>query len=136
MTQRLNISSYDAKNVTVTVDNVYITGYAENSFIECEKAEDTFQTSVGAQGDVGISEVNNPVGTITITLQQTSPSIDYLNGLAVSKKMVPIWVISQNEITEKIGGTKARVTKPAQASFSNAIEQRQFKITVFDYTQE
>lgn len=130
------ITSYDAKNVTVIVDGVYITGFSEGSFIECEKAEDTFQTSVGAQGDVGISEVNNPIGNITITLQQTSPSVTYLNRLASSKRIVSVWVISNNTPREKVGGTQARVLRPAQSTFSNSIESRAFQLQVFDYTQE
>lgn len=130
------IASYDAKSVSVIVDGVYITGFAEGSFVEAEKMEDTFQTSVGAQGDVGISEVNNPIGTITVTLQQTSPSVAYLNRLAASKRIVPVWVISNNTPREKIGGTQARVLRPAQSTFSNAIESRAFQFQVFDYTQE
>jgi hypothetical protein len=132
----MTITSYDAKNVTVIVDGVYITGFAEGSFVDCEKAEDTFQTSVGAQGDVGISEVNNPIGTITITLQQTSPSVSYLNRLAAYKRIVPVWVISNNTPREKIGGTQARVLRPARATFSNNIESRAYQFQVFDYTQE
>lgn len=131
-----HIGSYDAKNVTITVDGTYITGFAESTFVEAEKEENTFQTSVGAQGDVGISEVNNPIGTITLTLQQTSPSLAYLNRLAASKKMVSVWVISQNQIKEKFGGSQARVVKPAPSAFSNEIESRAFEIQVFDFTQE
>lgn len=130
------INSYDAKDVTLTVDGVFITGFGEGTFVEASKDEDTFQTSVGAQGDVGVSEVNNPLGTITITLQQTSPSVAYLNRLAASKKEVPVWAISNNAVKEKFGGSQARVKKPASSSFSNSIEDRQFEIQVFDYTQE
>lgn len=130
------IASYDAKNVTVTVDGTYITGFAEGSFVEAEKSENTFESSVGAQGDVGISEINNPLGAITLTVQQTSPSLAYLNRLAASKRIVPVWVISSNEVKEKIGGTQARVVKPAGSTFSNNIESRAFEIQVFDFTQE
>lgn len=130
------IASYDAKNVSVTVGGTYITGFAESTFVEAEKTEDTFQTSVGAQGDVGVSEINNPIGTLTLTLQQTSPSLAYLNRLAASKQMVSAWVISNNQVKEKIGGTQARVRKAAPSSFSNEIESRAFEIEVFDFTQE
>lgn len=129
------IASYDAKNVSVTVDGVFITGFAEGSFVEAEKTENTFEASVGAQGDVGISEINNPLGTITLTVQQTSPSLAYLKLLAISKKIVPIWVISSNDVYEKVGGTQARVVKPAGSTFSNNIESRAFEIQVFDFTQ-
>jgi len=131
-----NITTYDAKSVTVTVNGVYITGFAEGSFVECEKAEDSFQTSVGAQGDVAISEVNNPLGNITITLQQSSPSIPYLNRLAASKQVVSVWVINSNTPREKIGGTKARILRPAATTFSNSVESRSYQFQVFDYTHE
>ncbi|MFB6475774.1 phage protein [Paenibacillus glucanolyticus] len=132
----MHIASYDAKDVTATIDGTFITGFAEGTFVEGEKSEDTIEVSVGAQGDVGISEINNPTGTITFTLQQTSPSVSYLTRLANSKKIVPVWVISNNEIKEKMGGTKARVLKPSGKTFSNNIEQRSFQVQVFDYTEE
>lgn len=130
------MNSYDAKNVTVTVDGVYITGFAEGTFVDASKDDDMIDTSVGAQGDVGVSENNSKLGTITITLQQTSPSVNFLNRLANSKKVVPVYVISNNGVKEVIGGTQARVINPAGATFSDAIESREYEFRVFDYSQE
>ncbi|BFH10697.1 DUF3277 family protein [Paenibacillus melissococcoides] len=129
-------TNYDAMDVTVTVDGTFITGFSEGSMVEGEKDEDNFAASVGAQGDVVVSEVNNPLGTITITLQQTSPSVSFLNQLANAKKMVPVWVIYNGTPKEKFGGSRARVKKPATSSFSNEAEDREFEIQVFDYTVE
>lgn len=129
------VNSYDARNVSVTVDSVFITGFADGTFVDTSKDEDNIDTAVGAQGDVAVTEVNNQVGTITLTLQQSSPSVAYLNRLANSRKMVPVYVISnQSGAKEIIGGTQARVIKPADVSFSDSQESRAFEIRVFDYT--
>ncbi|MCE5168526.1 DUF3277 family protein [Paenibacillus profundus] len=129
-------TNYDAMDVTVTVDGTFITGFAEGSMVEGEKDEENFSASVGAQGDVVVSEVNNPLGTITITLQQTSPSVSFLNQLANSKKTVPVWVIYGGTPKEKFGGSRARIKKPATASYSDEAEDREFELQVFDYTVE
>lgn len=130
------IGRYDAKDVALTVDGVFITGFADGTFIEAEKDEDNMDTAVGAQGDVVDSTVNNPLGTITVTLQQTSPSVSYLTQLANSGEHVPVYIISNNEPKEKIGGSEARIRKPASVSFSDTAESREFEITVYDYTQQ
>lgn len=132
----MSTTNYDSLDVTVTVDGTFITGFAEGSMVEGEKDEENFATSVGAQGDVAVSEVNNPLGTITITLQQTSPSVSFLNKLASSKKTVPVWVIYNGTPKEKFGGSQARVKKPATSSYSDEVEDREFELQVFDYVVE
>jgi hypothetical protein len=123
--------TYNAKDVTVTVDGRYLTGYAEGSMVEAEKDEDNFSAKVSAQGDVAVAITNNDLGTVTITLDQTSPDVAYLNALANSKKVIPIWV--QNG-SEKVGGTEAMVKKPANVTFGDETEDREFEVQVFDYT--
>ncbi|MCY9758974.1 DUF3277 family protein [Paenibacillus alvei] len=129
-------TNYDAMDVTVMVDETFITGFADGSMVEGEKDEENFSASVGAQGDVVVSEVNNPLGTITITLQQTSPAVSFLNKLANTKKEVSVWVIYNGTPKEKFGGSRARIKKPATSSYSNEAEDREFELQVFDYTVE
>lgn len=130
------ISTYDARDVSVSVDTTFVTGFAEGTFVSCEKDEDNFEAKVSAQGDVAVAKRNNTLATITITLNQTSPSIPLLNKLANSSKMVPIWVISNNAVKEKVGGTQAMVKKPADIEFSDEVSDREYEIQVFDYTVE
>jgi hypothetical protein len=127
-----NIVEYDSNEVNVIVGGRYITGMAEGTFVEGSKDENNVNATVGAKGDIGISKVNNTLGTITLTLQQTSPDIGYLDSLANKRSIVPIQVIAPNE---KFGGTKAMVLKPSDASFSDEIEDREYEIQVFDYTK-
>ena len=128
------ITSYDAKDVSVIVGGVYLTGFAEGTFVSYEKTEDNFALSVGSLGDVARAKVNNPLGTITITLQQTSPQVTYLNNLARSGKIVEARVIHKVTNTEKIGGTQCFILKEAAGEFSNEISNREFTIQVMDYS--
>ncbi|MCO7127817.1 DUF3277 domain-containing protein [Sporolactobacillus shoreicorticis] len=127
------VHEYDANNVTVTVDGVVITGYSDGSLVEASQDNDNFDTKVSAQGDVGVATSNNPLGTIKLTLAQTSPSVSYLNKLANAKKTIAIWATSNSEIKEKVGGTKAKIKKPADVKLSKSIEDREFEFSVFDY---
>ena len=103
--------------------------------VSCEKDEDNFSTSVGAQGDVVVNQSNNQLGTITLTVQGTSPQKSYLMGLAKSKAMFDIWVINKS-IGEKAGGSKAMMKKPPTLEQGTELADREFEIQVFDYTVE
>ena len=130
------VTRYNSKDVTVTVANLFITGFAEGSFVSSEKNEDNSGYSVGAQGDVAVNETNDPTGLITLTVQQTSPSVKVLNDLANSGKIVPAWVIHQGTPKEKSGGSQCRVARPAAKEYSNEVESREFEIQVYDYISE
>lgn len=130
------VTSYDAKDVSVIVGGVYLTGFADGTFVSYEKTEDNYAISVGAQGDPARAKVNNPLGTITVTLQQTSPQVSYLNNLARSGKIIEARVIHKGSNTEKIGGTQCFILKEAAGEFSNEISSREFTIQIMDYSVE
>lgn len=131
-----NITQYNAKDCVITVDNVYITGLSED-MVTGAKDEEFFSTAVGAQGDVIINEVNNDLGTITITVQATSPQKAYLINLAKSGAIVPIWVVNNSEnFKERMGGTKARIKNYPELAQGTEAEDREFEFQVFDYTVE
>ena len=129
-----HIGTYDARKVVTTVGGVFITGYADGAMVTASKDNDNFEASSSAQGDAVVSINGDGMGTVVITLNQTSPSISFLDGLANSRAMVPIWVNSNNEVKEVVGGTKAMVTKPANKEFGKAASNREYTIKVFDYT--
>lgn len=130
------VSQYDAKNVAVTIDGIYLTGYAEDTMVTAEKAEDRSTFSVGAQGDVVQNIVNNPLGTVVVTLSQTSPHIAYLNELANTGAQVPVWVINKNTNEEMAGGSVGVVNKPAPIEFGAEVTTREFTFSILDYTQK
>lgn len=104
------VLNYDPADCVITIGGVYITGLAED-MVSCEKDEDNFTPKVGAQGDVVVNRSHNKLGTITVTVQGTSPQKSYLLGLARSGERFPIWVINKS-IGEKVGGNQAMMKKP------------------------
>ncbi|UQD52306.1 DUF3277 domain-containing protein [Bacillus methanolicus] len=133
----MKMGIYNAQFVTVTVDGRFITGFQEGSFVKAEKDEDNFSTKVSAQGEVSIAISNNPLGTITLTLAQDSPSLSYIVQKSKSKVPFPVWVTyDDGTIKEKVGGTKALIKKSPSRTFSDETEDREVEIQVFDYTEE
>lgn len=127
-------TSYDAKDTTVTVDGVFITGLGED-MITFEKDEEMFSSTVGAQGDVVMSEIHNPLATITLTVQATSPQKGFLINLATAGVVFPIWCINR-VLGERFGGTKARIKNYPSLEYSAEAADREFEIQVFDATVE
>jgi hypothetical protein len=131
------MSVYDASLVTVNLDGRFITGFSDGSFVKAEKSEDNFSTKVDAQGRVSVAKTNNPLGTITLTLAQDSPSLPYVIEKSKTTTPFPIWVTYNDGTTkEKAGGTQALIKKSPTKTFSGEIEDREVEITVFDYTEE
>ncbi len=127
-----NITRYNAKDCTVMVDNVYITGLGED-MVSGSKEEDFYEPSVGAQGDTIACEINNDLGEVTITVQPTSPQKQYLMSLAGSNDFISVWVVNK-ALGERFGGSKAKLKSFPEMSRSATAEDMEFVFGVFDYT--
>lgn len=130
----MNIATYDAKDTSVVVDATYITGLGED-MISAEKDEDFFSTSVGAQGDVVKSQINNTLGTVTLYVQPTSPQKTFLMGLAKRTDPFPLWAINK-KLGERVGGTKANLKTFPEIARGAEAEDMEFVFQVFDLTVE
>lgn len=73
------VRTYDAKRIIITIGSHIVSGYAEDTFVSIEPTGDGTQATSGADGEVARSLSNNRLHRITITLQQTSLSNDYLS---------------------------------------------------------
>jgi hypothetical protein len=130
----MNLATYDAKDTSIVVDNTYITGLGED-MISAEKDEDFFSTSVGAQGDVVKSQINNSLGTVTIYVQPTSPQKQFLLGLAKRTEPFPLWAVNK-KLGERVGGTMANLISFPEFSRGAEAEDMEFVFQVFDLTVE
>lgn len=128
------VTTYDAKDTSVVIDDVYITGLGED-MLTGEKEEDLFASSVGAQGDVVKSVTNNPLGKITITVQVTSPQKKFLMGLANRTEPFPIWCVNK-KLDERMGGTMANLLSFPEISRGAEAGEMEFVFQVFDYIVE
>lgn len=129
----MTVRTVDARETSVVMDGQFITGFGEGSFVEWEKDEDNFNAKVDAFGAVGVAITNNTLGTITLTLSQTSPQLALVKRLANSRKIFPIWITTANE---KVGGTQAMIKQTPSGTLSDEIEDREVEIQVFDYTDQ
>lgn len=127
-------SKYNAKDTTVTVNGVNITGFGED-MLTIEKDEELFSTSVGAQGDVVKSEINNPLGTSTLTVQVTSPQYPYLLKLAKQSDPFPFWYTNKS-LGERSGGTMANIKNYPEIVRGAEAEDVEFEFQIFDLTTE
>lgn len=128
------VGRYDAKDTTVMVDGTYITGLGED-MITGEKDEDFFTPSVGAQGDVVRSEINNSLGTITISVQVTSPQKKFLTSLAKRKDTFPLWC-NNKSLNERMGGTMASLKTFPSFDRGAEAEDMEFVFQIFDFIVE
>jgi len=129
---------YDPALVILTVDGVDISGFADGTFVNVSRNVDAFELSVGADGESTRAKSNNRSGKFAFTLQQTSPSNDYLNSLANSDEqsnqgVVPVQV-------KDAGGNslhsaeKAWVLKKADAGYSKTTENREWVLETGNLT--
>ena len=125
-----NFARYNAKDTTIMVDGTYITGLGEDMW-SFEKEEDLAENSVGAQGDVVRSEINNPIYNATVTVQQTSPQVNFLFSLKNRTEPFPIWMINK-ALKRKEGGSKALMTSVPEDSLGATAEDLEFGFTVYD----
>jgi len=130
----MNVSTYNAKDTSIIVDGVYITGLGED-MISAEKDEDLRSDSVGAQGDVVSSVINNTLGTVTIYVQPTSPQKAFLISLKNRTEPFSLWAVNK-KLGERIGGTKAALQSFPEIARGAESEDMEFVFRVYDYTVE
>ena len=123
-------SRYNAKDTSIIVDGVYITGLGEEMW-SFEKEEALAENSVGAQGDIVRSEINNNIWNATITVQATSPQLNFLFNLKNRTEPFPVWMINK-ALGRREGGTMAMVTELPEDALGAAAEDLAFVFTVYD----
>lgn len=107
-----NITNYDPEKVSVIIGGLVITGFADSSVVTVARNEDIVSTTVGSQGDVAYSENANQSGTITLSLQSTSASLQKLRTMAKNRKELDFLMSDANtDGGEIISASRCRITK-------------------------
>jgi len=78
----LALRSFDPKEVSVIIGEFIIAGFSDD-VITVARDNPNFEMVVGADGEATRVKSNDRSGTITITLQQASPSNDDLTSLVI-----------------------------------------------------
>ena len=92
------VRTYNPARVLVLVAAIPMQGFSDGTFVEIAPMADRVSSKSGADGEVARSISSDKRHTVTITLQQTSPSNDVLSGMALADELsggglpVPIMV--------------------------------------------
>ena len=121
MSGKYSLRSFDPNRVTVSVAGTAIVGFADDK-VMVERANNSWELVVGADGEATRVKSNDKSGTITINLQQSSPSNDFLSAIfavdeASAAGVVPI-AITDKSGTTVVGAPLAFIEKLPEASFS------------------
>lgn len=128
---------YSASRVIVIVGGVIVTGFGEGDFITATYDEDRYMTKAGADGEVGVAENTNMMGTVEITVSSTSAANGQLSelfnlGIRGSKfKTVPVRVtdLSGNSVIE---ASNAWIKTPPDFTYGKEITERVWTLGVAD----
>lgn len=123
---------YNPKNCITTINDTFIvSGYAQ-AMISCNKDNPLVSVVEGAQGDSVVNVSASKVGTITITLQATSPSNAVFMRLAKSREFFSIWCTDKS-LNERTGGNQAIMENFPQQDKNDVVGDRVYTIKVLDY---
>jgi len=78
-----SVYTYNPAEVAVIVGGVALSGFAEDSIVSVSRDVQAYEKVTGADGRTSRARNPNKAGTITISLQHSSPSNDVLQAVAL-----------------------------------------------------
>lgn len=122
------IRTYDPALVVATWLGIPISGYADGTFIECERQTDTYSSQAGSGGEVARVRSRDRRGTITFTLMQSSPVNDLLSAALKSDELlgngVGPFMCKDLNGTTLVMGSNAWGKKPPKVEFGKELGTR------------
>lgn len=127
---------YDPMDVFVLVDGDVVTGFAEDSMVNCEPLEDKVELHKGTQGE-GTFVINaNDGGEVAISLAHNSPSLSMLNQLYHAAEIFSVNVVDRSEYgSSSAGGSEAMVASMDSMERGGDVSDREVTILVDDYQE-
>lgn len=125
------LREYDPVEVSTIVGVRALSGFGEDSMVTIARNEDRFTEKVGTDGEVTRAKNANRMGTLTITLHQSSPLNDYMSGLAAAGSVFPVTVIDNNGTSLHFGEQAWIKTEP-EASFNKETGDMEWVISIAD----
>jgi len=108
--------TYDPKQMKVSFGGVILGGFADGTFLEVERDEDTFSRKVGAAGEACWVRNNNRGGKVTFTVMQDSATNSVLSSFLKADELlgtgVQTFYAAEANGSTAVHATEARITKP------------------------
>ena len=129
------VNDYDPMKVSVLINYVPVTGFADGTFVSITRNNQTWTTVSGASGEVVRSKTNDKTGIIEITLMQSSAFNATLKGYMLADEATnagkfTIQIIDNNTGKEIIGATEGWCQQPPQIEYGKEQSERQWTIEV------
>ncbi len=128
--------NYDPGRVVVTFKGIRLLAPQDGTFVSAEREEDAFTKQVGSAGDVTRSRNRNISGSVTVTLQQASPTNDLLSALAEADELTGLnygaLMVKDLNGTTLLEAPNAWIRKTPTVEFAKEASGREW---VFDCAQ-
>jgi hypothetical protein len=116
-------TNYDSAKVSVTVNGVPLSGFAKGSKVKVSRNENSFDLTVGGDGEGCWDKGNDRSGKIEVRLMYASLSNAYLSGLLqvdelTGNILVPVMVRDAKGATTSLA-VKARIVKPPELDIAD-----------------
>jgi hypothetical protein len=121
------VKNYSFKKVVLTLGPFRVRGFMAGSSIAVDQDEDKYTKDTGADGEVARVESANEGGSITVTLQQTSPSNDELQAILDGGTVYPLQLKDLNGTTLH-SAREAWPTKVAPNDWAKEFNGRVWKL--------
>jgi hypothetical protein len=127
--------SFDPKELSVIVGPYIIRGFSDSQ-VTLARTNPAWELVVGADGEATRVKSNDRSGTVTISLQQSSPSNDELTTLALADELsntglFPLFV-KDNLGTTLCSAETAYIEKFPDAAFAKTAQTREWVIRADD----
>lgn len=136
------IRTFDPDQMSVSLANIPIGGWADGEFLTIEMDADAFNDKVGSDGEVSRVKSMNRMATVKFMLMQTSPTNAALEALhnldlaAPNGAGVGTLMIRDRSGTAMYRADKAWIQKAADISFDREAKTREWKIRVANLVRE
>ncbi len=127
------LKQYDPSQVSIVFAGIPISGFADGDFVVIEANEDSFQLTMGTDGDGTRSKSNNQSGRVTINTMQSSDVNALLSALhnvdvASQGDGVGALQVKDNSGTSLYVAQTAWITRPPSSTLGRTPQQRQWII--------
>lgn len=130
------VKTYNCRKVTCSLGYHIVSGFADDSFVTVEPAGDGTSYVTGADGETVRSIEPSKTYTVKLTVQQTSPTNQYLQKMydADQEDGSGVFSVNINDIlgNEKFVAGQAWVTKPASFGRGKNQTNREWEIVAVD----
>lgn len=124
---------FDSKRVIVTFNNVRLKGFMTGTHIRVARNSDTFNVTVGSDGEATRARMNDKSATVVLTLQAESASNDVLSAAHAADEIStgagkgPLSIDDLNGNT-LVAAAEAWVKKVADVEISNEATGREWTL--------